>query len=61
LNLVLRNGYDIAFVAAAVCYTETPATIKGFLKQQQRWKAGKVAECERTGQRRSKDDIFRMS
>jgi cellulose synthase/poly-beta-1,6-N-acetylglucosamine synthase-like glycosyltransferase len=41
---VLRNGYDIAFVAAAVCYTETPATIKGFLKQQQRWKRGFIRE-----------------
>jgi cellulose synthase/poly-beta-1,6-N-acetylglucosamine synthase-like glycosyltransferase len=43
-NLVLRNGYDVKYAPLAISYTETPSTITGFLKQQQRWKRGFIRE-----------------
>ncbi len=43
-NLVLQNGLDVVFVPEAISHTETPATIRGFLKQQQRWKRGYIRE-----------------
>jgi hyaluronan synthase len=43
-NLVLRRGYDVVYVAEALSYTETPATVRGFLRQQRRWKRGYVRE-----------------
>jgi hyaluronan synthase len=44
-NLVLQRDYDVVFVPQAISWTETPATVKGFLKQQQRWKRGYTREC----------------
>ncbi len=44
-NLVLREGYDVVFTDQAVSYTSTPSTIKGFLRQQQRWKRGYIREA----------------
>lgn len=43
-NLVLQRGFDVVYVPKAISYTETPATIKGFLKQQMRWKRGYIRE-----------------
>jgi hyaluronan synthase len=43
-NLVLRDGHLVKYVPEAVSYTRTPHTIKGFLKQQQRWKRGYIRE-----------------
>src|SRR5690349_18453526 len=43
-NLVLKRGYDVVYLAEAVSWTETPATVNGFLKQQRRWKRGYVRE-----------------
>jgi hyaluronan synthase len=43
-NLVLRRGYDVVYVAEAVSWTETPATVTGFLRQQRRWKRGYIRE-----------------
>jgi hyaluronan synthase/N-acetylglucosaminyltransferase len=43
-NLMLKNRWLVKFASDAVSYTETPATIRGFLKQQQRWKRGYVRE-----------------
>lgn len=43
-NLVLREGYRVRYVEDAVCYTETPATLMGFCRQQLRWKRGYVRE-----------------
>jgi hyaluronan synthase len=43
-NLVLRRGYDVVFVDEAVSWTETPATLRGFLRQQRRWKRGYIRE-----------------
>jgi hyaluronan synthase len=43
-NLVLRRGYDVVYVAEAVSWTETPATVRGFLRQQRRWKRGYIRE-----------------
>ena len=43
-NLVLREGLDVVYVPAAVSWTETPATLRGFLQQQLRWKRGYVRE-----------------
>jgi hyaluronan synthase len=43
-NLLLREGFKIKYVEKAVCYTETPSTLGGFLRQQQRWKRGFVRE-----------------
>ena len=43
-NLVLKRGYDVVYVAEAVSWTETPATVRGFVRQQRRWKRGYVRE-----------------
>jgi hyaluronan synthase len=43
-NLVLRSGYDVVYVEDAVSWTETPATLRGFLRQQRRWKRGYIRE-----------------
>jgi cellulose synthase/poly-beta-1,6-N-acetylglucosamine synthase-like glycosyltransferase len=43
-NLVLKRGYDVVYVAQATSWTETPATVRGFLRQQRRWKRGYVRE-----------------
>jgi cellulose synthase/poly-beta-1,6-N-acetylglucosamine synthase-like glycosyltransferase len=43
-NLVLRHGYDVVYVEDAVSWTETPATLRGFLRQQRRWKRGYIRE-----------------
>ena len=43
-NLVLRGGHDVVYVAEAVSWTETPATVRGFLRQQRRWKRGYIRE-----------------
>ena len=39
-NLVLRRNYDVVYVEEAVSWTETPSTLRGFLRQQRRWKRG---------------------
>jgi hyaluronan synthase len=43
-NLVLRRGYDVVYVGEAISWTETPASVRGFLRQQRRWKRGYVRE-----------------
>jgi hyaluronan synthase len=43
-NLVLKRGYDVVYVADAVSWTETPATVTTFLRQQRRWKRGYIRE-----------------
>lgn len=43
-NLILKKGYRVMFTPKAIAYTETPATLSGFLKQQQRWKRGYIRE-----------------
>lgn len=43
-NLALQKGYKVVYVPEAISYTETPSTIKNFLKQQQRWKRGYIRE-----------------
>jgi hyaluronan synthase len=43
-NLMLKNKWRVMFAPDAVSYTETPSTVRGFLKQQQRWKRGYVRE-----------------
>jgi len=43
-NLVLEKGYKVKFVEEALCYTETPENLKGFIKQQMRWKRGFITE-----------------
>jgi len=43
-NLVLREGYNVKYVSSAISYTHTPATLKGFLKQQLRWRRGYIQE-----------------
>jgi hyaluronan synthase len=43
-NLVLRRGYHVVYVGEAVSWTETPATTRGFLRQQRRWKRGYIRE-----------------
>lgn len=43
-NLVLKRGYDVVYVSDAVSWTETPATIGDFVRQQRRWKRGYVRE-----------------
>jgi hyaluronan synthase len=43
-NLVLRRDYDVVYVEDAVSWTETPATVRGFLRQQRRWKRGYIRE-----------------
>ena len=43
-NLVLQRGYDVVYVDEAISWTETPATVRGFLRQQRRWKRGYIRE-----------------
>lgn len=43
-NLILKGGHKVKFAPEAISYTETPSTLKGFLKQQQRWKRGYIRE-----------------
>jgi hyaluronan synthase len=43
-NLILQRGYRVEYVEEAICYTETPATLPGFCRQQLRWKRGYVRE-----------------
>jgi cellulose synthase/poly-beta-1,6-N-acetylglucosamine synthase-like glycosyltransferase len=43
-NLVLQSGYHVVYTADAVSWTETPATVRGFLRQQRRWKRGYIRE-----------------
>jgi hyaluronan synthase len=43
-NLVLRRGFDVVYVEDAVSWTETPSTLRGFLRQQRRWKRGYIRE-----------------
>jgi hyaluronan synthase len=43
-NLVLKRGFDVVYTAEAVSWTETPATVLGFLRQQRRWKRGYIRE-----------------
>lgn len=43
-NLVLKTGLDVVYVPEAVCWTETPATVRGFVRQQRRWKRGFIRE-----------------
>lgn len=43
-NLVLERGYEVVFVPTAISFTHSPTTVKGFLKQQQRWKRGYIRE-----------------
>lgn len=43
-NLVLKRGYDVVYVAEAISWTETPASVRGFLRQQRRWKRGYIRE-----------------
>jgi hyaluronan synthase len=43
-NLILKMGYSVVYTPESISHTETPATIKGFLKQQQRWKRGFIRE-----------------
>jgi hyaluronan synthase len=43
-NLVLKRGYDVVYVAEAISWTETPATLRGFVRQQRRWKRGYIRE-----------------
>lgn len=47
-NLVLRSGLKVKYAEKAVSYTHTPSTVKGFLKQQQRWKRGFIRESTYT-------------
>lgn len=43
-NLVLKHGLDVVYVAEAISWTETPATLRSFLRQQRRWKRGYIRE-----------------
>jgi hyaluronan synthase len=43
-NLILERRHHVKYVPEAICYTETPATVRDFLKQQQRWKRGFIRE-----------------
>jgi hyaluronan synthase len=43
-NLVLRRDYDVVYTPDAISWTETPATLRGFLRQQRRWKRGYIRE-----------------
>jgi len=36
-NLVLRKGYLVVMDPRAICYTQVPTTISGYLRQQTRW------------------------
>jgi hyaluronan synthase len=43
-NLVLKRDYEVVYVGEAISWTETPATVRGFLRQQRRWKRGYIRE-----------------
>ena len=43
-NLILRSGFDVVYTGEAVSWTETPSTVRGFLRQQRRWKRGYIRE-----------------
>lgn len=43
-NLMIKNGYKIAYVHDAVAYTEVPTKLKQFLKQQLRWRKSFIRE-----------------
>ncbi len=43
-NLLLRRGYKVLFVEEAKSFTESPSTVRGFCRQQLRWKRGYVRE-----------------
>ena len=43
-NLILRRGFDVVYTAEAVSWTETPSTVRGFIRQQRRWKRGYIRE-----------------
>src|SRR5919202_5613404 len=43
-NLILRRGFDVVYTAGAVSWTETPSTVRGFIRQQRRWKRGYIRE-----------------
>ena len=47
-NLVLREGYKVVFVPEACVATESPATVRGFIRQQLRWKRGYFREATYT-------------
>jgi hyaluronan synthase len=47
-NLVLKGGYKVKYVPEAISHTYTPHTIKGFMRQQQRWKRGYIREATYT-------------
>jgi hyaluronan synthase len=43
-NLVLKRGLDVVYVPEAISWTETPATLRSFVRQQRRWKRGYIRE-----------------
>jgi hyaluronan synthase len=43
-NLVLKRGLDVVYVPEAISWTETPATVRSFARQQRRWKRGYIRE-----------------
>lgn len=43
-NLVLKEGYKILFCDKAICYTVSPEKLKGFIKQQYRWRQSMIRE-----------------
>lgn len=43
-NLVLKRGYDVVYTGEAISWTETPSTVRGFVRQQRRWKRGYIRE-----------------
>jgi hyaluronan synthase len=43
-NLVLKQGLDVVYVPEAISWTETPATLRSFVRQQRRWKRGYIRE-----------------
>jgi cellulose synthase/poly-beta-1,6-N-acetylglucosamine synthase-like glycosyltransferase len=47
-NLVLKNGYKVVFQPEAISYTNTPHTLRGFLRQQLRWRRGYIRESTYT-------------
>lgn len=43
-TFILKEGYETKFVRDAVSYTDVPATLQKFLKQQIRWKKSFIRE-----------------
>lgn len=37
-NLIIKDGFKTKYVSTAMSYTESPDTLKKYLKQQKRWK-----------------------